>query len=110
MGVRPTRETHGGQAQSRSHGDRRERGGLPPRDGARAASGPAAGATRPFLTGSMQPAIRCAPGRASAVGGVDNGGGLHRVTTGSEKALREVSDSLLDDLELLAQLEERKRL
>jgi len=44
------------------------------------------------------------------VDGVDNGGGLHRVTTGSERALREVSDSLLDDLDLLAQLEERKRL
>jgi hypothetical protein len=46
----------------------------------------------------------------SAVDGVDNGGGFHRVTSGSEEALREVSDGLLDDLELLAQLEERKRL
>jgi hypothetical protein len=41
---------------------------------------------------------------------VDNGGGSHRVTSGSERALREVSDGLLGDLERLAQLEERKRL
>jgi hypothetical protein len=41
---------------------------------------------------------------------VSGGGGIHRVTSGSEKALREVSDSLLGDLDLLAQLEERKRL
>jgi hypothetical protein len=47
---------------------------------------------------------------ASAVDVVNTGGGFHRVTSGSEKALREVSDGLLDDLELLAQLEERKRL
>jgi hypothetical protein len=44
------------------------------------------------------------------VDGVDNGGGFHRVTSGSERALREVSDGLLDDLDQLAQLEERKRL
>jgi len=41
---------------------------------------------------------------------VGTGGGFDRVTSGSEQALREVSDSLLQDLEQLEQLEERKRL